>query len=389
MEQSWYNNLFHSISCSAPVEFAQNLLLSIHSAIGLPWWAVIMLSTISVKAFISLPLAVFQEHNKAKLKKAMLEINEKKIELRPEAIYAVTAQGLSKRQSQLIYRKKLRDEWTQILIKHNCHPAKNFILSIIQLPIWVILSVSIRNLCHMLPMHNESAYTTYMELKKGGFGWIQDLTEIDSLLLFPICAGIFNLLCLEMQLILNERKDTSLKFFMVNFSRIVIIIFTGVGMNISSAITMYWTTSSASSFLQNILLLSPKFRRLMGVPKMDSELQHPYLHLQKEINRKLNFVKRLTNLQATSRFLVNAVPIKGPIVKMKQLLLLVCAFLCVSAILADETYVLPYPGDCSRYQQCDPSGCFVMSCGIGTEFNPAINTCDYPLADRTSCSNRV
>lgn len=49
---------------------------------------------------------------------------------------------------------------------------------------------------------------------------------------------------------------------------------------------------------------------------------------------------------------------------------------------------MPYPGDCSKYQQCDVSGCFVMSCGRGTEFNPAIGTCDYPLRDRSGCSNR-
>lgn len=29
-----------------------------------------------------------------------------------------------------------------------------------------------------------------------------------------------------------------------------------------------------------------------------------------------------------------------------------------------------------------------MTCGAGTEFNPAIMTCDYPLRDRTGCSNR-
>ncbi|KAM0733283.1 hypothetical protein ACS0PU_012832 [Formica fusca] len=53
-----------------------------------------------------------------------------------------------------------------------------------------------------------------------------------------------------------------------------------------------------------------------------------------------------------------------------------------------QANVLPYPGDCSKYQQCDASGCFIMSCGRGTEFNPAIGTCDYPLRDRSGCSNR-
>lgn len=50
--------------------------------------------------------------------------------------------------------------------------------------------------------------------------------------------------------------------------------------------------------------------------------------------------------------------------------------------------VYPYPGDCSKYQHCDNSGCFILSCGAGTEFNPNIGTCDYPLANRGDCNNR-
>lgn len=49
---------------------------------------------------------------------------------------------------------------------------------------------------------------------------------------------------------------------------------------------------------------------------------------------------------------------------------------------------MPYPGDCTKYQQCDASGCFILSCGAGTEFNPAIGTCDYPLQNREGCNNR-
>ncbi|XP_076239105.1 putative chitinase 10 [Calliopsis andreniformis] len=65
-------------------------------------------------------------------------------------------------------------------------------------------------------------------------------------------------------------------------------------------------------------------------------------------------------------------------------LVLAVVLFCGSA----QGYVMPYPGDCTKYQQCDISGCFVLSCGAGTEFNPNIGTCDYPLADRTNCANR-
>ncbi|XP_018303170.1 uncharacterized protein [Mycetomoellerius zeteki] len=73
----------------------------------------------------------------------------------------------------------------------------------------------------------------------------------------------------------------------------------------------------------------------------------------------------------------------------KSCTVLLCLVLCASFVMTQShAYVMPYPGDCSMYQQCDESGCFVMRCGIGTEFNPAISTCDYPLRDRTGCNNR-
>ncbi|XP_033212192.1 uncharacterized protein LOC117169793 [Belonocnema kinseyi] len=68
------------------------------------------------------------------------------------------------------------------------------------------------------------------------------------------------------------------------------------------------------------------------------------------------------------------------------LCIIVAFFFCfVGMINAD---IRPVPGDCTKYQLCDGSGCFVQTCGIGTEFNPRINVCDYPLMDRSDCGNR-
>ncbi|XP_015191630.1 PREDICTED: uncharacterized protein LOC107074587 [Polistes dominula] len=75
---------------------------------------------------------------------------------------------------------------------------------------------------------------------------------------------------------------------------------------------------------------------------------------------------------------------------MKFNVVLSLVLLCISLFLFEYSaaQVIPYPGDCTKYQQCDASGCFVLSCGAGTEFNPAIGTCDYPLQNRDGCGNR-
>ncbi|XP_017765766.1 PREDICTED: uncharacterized protein LOC108554868 [Eufriesea mexicana] len=68
---------------------------------------------------------------------------------------------------------------------------------------------------------------------------------------------------------------------------------------------------------------------------------------------------------------------------------LLCIIFCAvffCELTSGEVY--PYPGDCTKYQQCDGSGCFVLTCGTGTEFNPNIGTCDYPIQNRQDCHNR-
>ncbi|XP_012286653.1 uncharacterized protein LOC105703113 isoform X2 [Orussus abietinus] len=42
------------------------------------------------------------------------------------------------------------------------------------------------------------------------------------------------------------------------------------------------------------------------------------------------------------------------------------------------TGLLAHPADCTKFLQCANGGTFVMDCGPGTVFNPAISVCDWP-----------
>ncbi|KAK1135090.1 hypothetical protein K0M31_007860 [Melipona bicolor] len=45
---------------------------------------------------------------------------------------------------------------------------------------------------------------------------------------------------------------------------------------------------------------------------------------------------------------------------------------------ADYTGLLPHPDTCKKFLQCLKGGTFIMDCGPGTAFNPAISVCDWP-----------
>ena len=55
---------------------------------------------------------------------------------------------------------------------------------------------------------------------------------------------------------------------------------------------------------------------------------------------------------------------------------------------AGYTGLLPHPDTCKKFLQCERGGTFVMDCGPGTAFNPAISVCDWPY-NVPSCNEGI
>lgn len=84
-----------------------------------------------------------------------------------------------------------------MIIRDNCHPAKTLILVWFQIPMWIFLSLSLRNIINMVPNQDAAAYQRYMELTVEGFGWICDLTQVDPTWILPVSMGLLNLAIIE------------------------------------------------------------------------------------------------------------------------------------------------------------------------------------------------
>lgn len=61
---SWYE----ALATSAPVRGAEDVLLGVHTATGLPWWACIGLTTVALRGGVTLPLAAYQHYILAKVR---------------------------------------------------------------------------------------------------------------------------------------------------------------------------------------------------------------------------------------------------------------------------------------------------------------------------------
>lgn len=83
--------------------------------------------------------------------------------------------------------------------------------------------------------------------------------------------------------------NSKLQRYATNFFRFVSVAMIPVAAYVPSGLCLYWVTSSAFGLVQNLLILSPKLKRLTNIPKVKSEHEKPYSFL---VEKALQRVRR-------------------------------------------------------------------------------------------------
>ncbi|XP_020012653.1 cytochrome c oxidase assembly protein COX18, mitochondrial isoform X4 [Castor canadensis] len=233
----WYE----ALAASAPVRAAEEVLLGAHAASGLPWWGSILLTTVALRGAVTLPLAAYQHYILAKVENLQPEIKNIARHLNQEVAVYASQLGWSKRVARLTYLRNMRRLVSELYIRDNCHPFKATVLVWIQLPMWIFMSVALRNFS-IGATHSEAGFSVQEQLATGGILWFPDLTALDSTWILPVSVGVINLLIVE-------------------------------------SIVLYWLCSSFMGLSQNLLLRSPGFRHLCRIPVTKSDSDTPYKDL--------------------------------------------------------------------------------------------------------------
>ncbi|KAI1888322.1 hypothetical protein AGOR_G00183820 [Albula goreensis] len=267
----WYE----SLADSTPVHMMEQLLVGVQQTTGLPWWASIVCTTLALRTTVTLPLGAYQMVVIAKLEALQAEIAELAKRLRYEVSVRAKQQGWSEKACRYHFRKNLKRIVSELYVRDNCHPFKASLLVWVQLPMWVSLSLALRNLSLGL-----SDYTTALqaELSVGGALWFPDLTLPDSTWVMPVSLGLVNLLIVEISTL--RRIEAS------NFQKYVTIFFRGISVmmipiaaTVPSSMAVYWLSSSFVGLGHNLLLRSPRFRRLCRIPTTRLDSDTPYRDL--------------------------------------------------------------------------------------------------------------
>ncbi|XP_064141787.1 cytochrome c oxidase assembly protein COX18, mitochondrial isoform X3 [Loxodonta africana] len=273
----WYE----AVAASAPVRGAEEVLLSAHAASGLPWWGSILLTTVALRGAVTLPLAVYQHYILAKVENLQPEIKSIASHLTQEVTVCANQLGWSKRVARLTYLKHMRRLVSELYVRDNCHPFKATVLVWIQFPTWIFISVALRNFS-MGAAHSEGNYYTSFsvqeQLATGGVLWFPDLTALDSTWILPISVGVINLLIVEI-FALQKIGISHFQKYVTYFVRGISVLMIPVAATVPSSVVLYWLCSSFMGLSQNLLLLSPGFRRLCRIPLTKSDSDTPYKDL--------------------------------------------------------------------------------------------------------------
>ncbi|KAI7801655.1 cytochrome c oxidase assembly protein COX18, mitochondrial [Triplophysa rosa] len=264
----WYA----SIAESTPVCLTEQLLVSTQQITGLPWWASIMCTTLALRTAVTLPLGIYQTIIIAKVEALQKEIAVLAHQLRFEISVKAKEKGWSERTCKFHFKKNLRRIVSELYIRDNCHPFKASLLIWVQLPMWVCLSLALRNLSlgiGHVPLASDAALAT------GGTLWFQDLTLPDSTWIIPVSLGLINLFITEI-FALRQLEPSKFQKYVTNFIRGISLVMIPVAATVPSSMSLYWLISSCVGLAHNLLLRSPRFRSVCRIPPTRSDSESPY-----------------------------------------------------------------------------------------------------------------
>ncbi|XP_011358819.1 mitochondrial inner membrane protein COX18 isoform X4 [Pteropus vampyrus] len=177
---------------------------------------------------------------------------------------------------RLTYLKNMRRLVSELYVRDNCHPFKATVLVWIQLPMWIFMSVALRNFS--TGAAHAEGFSVQEQLATGGVLWFPDLTSLDSTWILPISVGVINLLIVEI-FALQKIGMSRFQMYVTYFVRAVSVLMIPVAATVPSSIVLYWFCSSFMGLSQNLLLRSPRFRRLCRIPLTKGDSETPYKDL--------------------------------------------------------------------------------------------------------------
>lgn len=253
--------------------------MNLHTLLGLPWWALVPLVTFGFRGIFTLPLAILNRKRQLRLQSVRpildLMLPILKFNLMRKAhkstsnaggIFGGASNKLSYEQVALLSAKERRKRQKALYKEKNCQTWKNFTLPLAQFPLWVTLSLTIRNLSGWDSFFiSATSSTVEPSLVTGGCLWITDLSHSDPYGILPVLLGLTMISNIELLARSYPGthtgsfvKDTfsnrlTLMDSIQNISRLLVVVLMGISSQAPAILSLYWLSSNAFSLAQNVV----------------------------------------------------------------------------------------------------------------------------------------
>ena len=131
------------------------------------------------------------------IKECRLKIRQAEIKANPRR----TAQQIE-RIAILKERRPIKDLYK----KHNCSPWRNLLSLLVQIPLFVTMSMAVRKLCGSAFLWSDSSEPA-VGISAEGLLWFEDLTLSDPTMILPIVCSVLHLLNTEVGHLLKARRQ--------------------------------------------------------------------------------------------------------------------------------------------------------------------------------------
>lgn len=256
---------------------------AIHINTGLPWYALIPLATIAMRAVVTLPVAVA---NRVRTRKQMelapvLAAAGPVLRARLAASEAAREGRLTTEQVTVLAQKEARRRRVDLFRRHKCQVWKSVVLlPLVQMPVWVGTSLVVRAMCGwaaggVTAIGVEPGFSAPAE---AAFAWYPDLVTADPYGVLPLLIGAVSLANVEWNTntLLNRSGSASrrqplqqqsggpVQRVVANLSRVGVLFFMTAAFQAPAALCLYWASSASFSFLQNMA-----FDRFLPLHRVD------------------------------------------------------------------------------------------------------------------------
>lgn len=157
--------------------------------------------------------------------------------------------------------KETRKRQKKLFRDHGVQLYKNLFLPAAQIPLWVCMSLTFRNLSGWSTWDSLANKPLDASLYHEGILWFSDLTAADPVHMFPLAVGIVALINVEwtfktFSLMRTARKTLrpTITDSMANVSRMAVVFLMAISLHAPAALTLYWLSSQVFSLVQNVFL---------------------------------------------------------------------------------------------------------------------------------------